>query len=132
MSNGNLKDEYLDASNNVRHFQTVRFAQLTIFIAISGGLLSILFRRTEPLPGYGGAFIKIAGLMITALYLVLQERTMLYWRHFVNRSAELEEQLGFKQYTTRPKPGIMTGTNAMRVFFVYLMVFWIVALIWFP
>lgn len=39
---GSPKDEYMDASSNVRHWSTLRFAQLTIYIALMGGLLNLL------------------------------------------------------------------------------------------
>jgi hypothetical protein len=44
----NPKDEYLDASNNARLFQTLRFAELTIFAALTAGLLNALFVRAVP------------------------------------------------------------------------------------
>jgi len=132
MSDGNLKDEYMDASSNVRHFQTIRFAQLTIFVALTGGILNILFGRSEPLPGHSGVVIKLGGFLISVLYMVLHERTMLYWRHFVHRCAELEEQLGYNQYRSRPPAGFLSGTNTMRMFYIVVTLFWLAALVVFP
>jgi hypothetical protein len=31
MAEGNPKDEYLDVSSNIRHWNTLRFAELTIY-----------------------------------------------------------------------------------------------------
>ena len=132
MSDENLKDEYLDTSNNVRHFQTIRFAQMTIFIAITGGILNILFGRTEPLSAYATIVIKLSGFLISVLYMILHERTMLYWRHFVKRSAQIEEKLGYKQYSSRPPAGFFSGTNTMRMFYIVITLFWLAALVVLP
>jgi hypothetical protein len=130
MAEGDPQAEYADVSSNVRHFQTIRFAQLTIFIALTGGLLNVLFGRAATLPLWGSIIIRIAGLLISLLYWVLQERTMLYWRHFIHRAAELEKLLGYKQYSTRPRAGLFTGTNAMRLFFLVITLFWVSSLLW--
>jgi hypothetical protein len=132
MTERDIKDEYLDASANARHFQTLRFAELTIFIVMTGGLLNALFVRTAPLPTHASAIIKLTGLLGTGLFLILEERTMLYWYNFVNRAAELEKELGFKQYSMRPRAGLASGKNAVRLFFVILLLFWLTALLLFP
>jgi hypothetical protein len=36
MPPGNPKDEYLDASSKQRQSQTIRFAQLTVYLALTG------------------------------------------------------------------------------------------------
>lgn len=132
MAEGNPKDEYLDVSSNIRHWNTLRFAELTIYIALTGGLLSAIIGKSPPLPQAVSAPAKVVGLLVTVLFLVLQERTMLYWYNFVRRAAELEEELGFQQYSTRPRAGLMTGRNAMRLFFLIMILFWAVSLFWFP
>lgn len=55
---------------------------------------------------------------------------MAYWNHFVRRAAELEEALGFKQYSTRPPSGIISSFKAMRVFFFILTLFWASSFFW--
>ena len=132
MDKSDLKDEYLDASENIRHWNTLRFAELTIYIALTGALLTAIIRESPPLPPPVGAAAKIAGLVVTILFFVLQERTMLYWYSFVRRAAELEKELGFQQYSTRPSAGIISGRNAMRVFFLTMVLLWVVSLFWFP
>ena len=132
MAAGNARDEYLDASNNVRHYGTLRFAELTIYIAITAGLLTVTYGRPAPQVVVVSAGVKVAGLLVTTLFWILQERTMLYWYHFTNRAVELERDLGFKQYSTRPPAGLLTGRNTLRAFFAVMAVFWIVAIILFP
>ncbi|SYZ71981.1 membrane hypothetical protein [Candidatus Zixiibacteriota bacterium] len=130
MENSDPKSEYKDASDNIRHFQTVRFAQLTIFIAINVGLITALYGKPTPPPLVTCIILKSAGIVVSVLYWILQERTMLYWYHFMHRAVQLEEELGFKQYSTRPPAGWITGSNAVRLIYFAIILFWLLGLIW--
>lgn len=131
MPTGDPKDEYLDASNNQRQFQTIRFAQLSVYLALMGFLLNLLFTGPGPDRMMVRVLLEASGLVMTLLFWVHQERTMEYWNHFVRRAAELEEELGFKQYSTRPPAGIISSFKAMRAFFVLFTLFWLASLVWF-
>jgi hypothetical protein len=130
MPKGDSKDEYLDASANQRQFMTMRFAQLTVFLAISGFLVNVLLSESILLPKYGGEVLKAGGLLVALLFWVHQERTMVYWNHFVERAAELEKELGFNQYRTRPPAGLISSFKAMRAFYVIIILFWISTFFW--
>jgi hypothetical protein len=130
---GRPLDEYLDASSNARQFNVLRFAELTIFITSTGALLAGTFSRAAgPRSPRSGLALKVAGLVVTGVFWVLQQRTILYWRHFVRRAAELEEILGFRQYSTRPPEGRMPGSRAVNLLFLLSAAFWVVAMIWIP
>ena len=96
MSAGNPKDEYLDASNNARQYQTIRFGQLTVYLAFMGFIANLLFGDSSTVTNVVRTMLQVGGLLMTLLFWVHQERTMVYWNHFVNRAAELEVELGFK------------------------------------
>lgn len=51
--------------------------------------------------------------------------------YFVERAAEFEELLGFRQYSTRPRAGLRSSFKAMRLFFIGLMLFWASSFIWY-
>jgi hypothetical protein len=127
---GNPKDEYLEASNNQRHFQTARFAQLTVYLAIMGVLLNLLFGGSATTSATTRIVLQASGLIVTLLFWIRQERTMAYWYHFVTRAAELEKELGFKQFCTRPPAGILSSFKAMRLLFIILALFWASSFSW--
>jgi hypothetical protein len=131
MDKTDLRDEYLDVSDNIPHWNTLRFAGLTIHIALTGALPNAIIGKSPPLPPLVSAPGKIAGLIVTIGFFVLQERTMLYWYSFLHR---VKRKLGFQQYSTRPPAGITTTTsrNAMRAFFLIMVLFWVISLFWFP
>jgi hypothetical protein len=130
MSSGNPKDEYLDASSNQRQFQTIRFAQLSVYLALTGFLLNLIFGESSSIAGTPRIMLQAGGLIVTLLFWIHQERTMTYWNHFVKRATELEKELGFKQYSTRPRAGILSSFKAMRLFFIILVLFWASSFIW--
>jgi hypothetical protein len=125
---GTPQDEYAHADENVRHYQTTRFSLLTVFIAISAGLLTVLSTTAGTAAANWTFMLKVAGVSTTVLFWILQERTMLYWYHFVRRASELEQSLGYQLYRTRPRAGITSGNNAIRLFFLLLAVFWVAAI----
>ncbi|HEX5589431.1 MAG TPA: hypothetical protein VFX65_03970 [Candidatus Limnocylindrales bacterium] len=125
---GRARDEYLDASSNARQFNVLRFAELTIFITATGALMAGTFSRAAaPTTPEATLALKLAGIVVTAVFWILQERTMLYWRHFVARAVELESELGYRQYATRPKEGFMGGHRAVRLLFLLTGIFWVAA-----
>ena len=127
------RDEYLDASSNARQFNVLRFAELTIFITATGALMAGTFSRAAaPTTPEASLALKIAGVVVTATFWTLQERTMLYWRHFVARAAELEAELGFRQYSTRPPEGWLGGHRVVRILFVLALAFWVTSIVWLP
>jgi hypothetical protein len=74
--------------------------------------------------------LKAGGLITTLLFWIHQERTMMYRNHFVRRAAELEQELSFKQYSTRPRAGLFLSFNARRLFFIILTLFWCSSFVW--
>jgi len=130
MSGRDLKDEYLDASENVRHWSNLRFAQLTVFMVITSALIAAVFQPGANSTSAIRVFTKVAGILTVIIFWITEERTMMFWRNFVKRATSLEKELGFQQYSTRPKGSIITTGNAIRLLFFALLGFWISAFFW--
>lgn len=130
MAAKDLKDEYLDASANARQFLTLRFAELTIFVTVTGALVAVTFSRVASSPELPVTIaLKVLGVSVAVVFWILEGRTMLYWRDFVDRAAELEAELGFRQYSTRPKEGWLTSHQAIRALLALAAALWLVALV---
>ena len=71
MSKEYAKVEYIDVSTNLRHWNTLRFAELTIFIAITGAMMNIAFGKSTPLTMEFNLLIKIAGFIVSLLFWIL-------------------------------------------------------------
>lgn len=130
MSNCDYKDEYKDLSNNMRHYANMRFAQLTILIAITAGISTLIFNSDSILNENIKSLFKIVGIIVALLFLIMEERAADYWHHFRNRAVKLEKKLGYNQYSNRPTNFLFTATNASRGLHITIIVLWVVTLIW--
>lgn len=127
---GDPKDEYMDVGQNMRQFGNIRFAQMTLFGGLTAGILAGLFRSGSALSDTARISLKIGGVAITFVFWVMDQRAMVYWNHFRQRAIELERILGFQQYTKAPARRSLSATNAIRILYLLIFVFWMVALIW--
>lgn len=115
-------EEYKILNENMRWFSNVRFAQLTLLIAISVGLFTIVFTSKPPLSHIAAIILKAAGILTILAFWMLEELAADYWRHFRRRAEELEKELGYKQYSTVRHHRI-NSTNMFRVLFVALLMY---------
>lgn len=114
MANENHADEYKDLSDNMRHYGNMRFAQLTLYFALTAGLMSIVFTTDPPLDMGIKLVLMLVGAIAAAAFGIMEERTADNWHHFRRRATELEKSLGYQQYTDRPQYKYLTATNAAR------------------
>ena len=112
--NGDLIEEYKDLSNNMRHYANMRFAQLTLYFALTAGLVTVLFTVSPPLSDNLRLVLKIVGVLASAAFGVMEERAADYWHRFCHRVVDIEKLLGYKQYTDRPTAKVFSATNAAR------------------
>ena len=123
-------EEYKDASANMRHYSNLRFAQLTIFVAVTGGLIAILIKDKGIGEAPAKLMIKVMGIFMVFVFWIMEERIIRYWETHRRRAEELEDQLRYLQYKTRPKGKLIRGRTAARLLFGGIIIFWTVALIW--
>lgn len=128
MSPSEPKDEYLDVSENMRHYGNMRFAQLTLFAGITAGLLSIMVAGSPP-SGSLKVTIPLGGLVVTFAFWIIEERAALFFHSYRRRSVELEQLLGYRQHTNRPEGKLVTAANAVRLLFLGTAVFWLAQLL---
>lgn len=114
------KAEYLDASQNMRQFGNIRFAQLTLFVGVTAGMLTALSRPGLVSSGAARIVLKLAGGLSALVFWMMDERAMQYWHHCRRRAVELEKSLGYRQYTDAPAGRLVSATNALRLLFLCL------------
>ncbi|MFZ5902097.1 MAG: hypothetical protein ACOYZ8_00910 [Chloroflexota bacterium] len=126
-SQADLSQEYVDASQNYRHYSNLRFAIFTIYFAVIAGIIVIAFNNDNRFTPYAIQSAKIGGLLITLVFWNYQERASMMTTHFAKVAKELEHSLGYNQYSTRPKTyfPILEAKYITRILFTSLTVFWI-------
>ncbi len=122
------KDEYLDTSNNQRHWGSMRFHALTVFFAAMGGLL-LVFQTNSALSIPMSITLRSVGFLIVALFWLMDERIFKYWKACFDRCIELEKHLNFRQYTNAPSRGLVNSRLATRLLFILFLIFWFINLL---
>jgi hypothetical protein len=123
-----LQHEYAELGAAMRHYSALRFAILTVFFALVGGLISISFS-----PSNTNQFVmistRIGGLVETLAFWVFEYRLEIYMRHFEHRAKELEKALGYNIYTGRKQGGFrfISTPLAIRGLYLAVIIFWVVS-----
>ena len=125
-----LHKEYSDLTANMRHYANMRFAQLTIFIAITAALLKFLFDSNSPLQFTIREVLTWGGFLISLVFWAMEISSTYMWRHFARRAVVLEVKLGYRQYSTLPTAPKFTfiglATWAVEFLFLVVSIFWLV------
>ena len=125
----NLRTEYLDVSNNLRHYGNLQFAQLTLYIAISAGALAQLYGQ-HSVTGVARVLLCVAGAAAGMAFLLCSRRVSEYWNARVRRAKEIEWSLGFAQYWRPvPKKFVSNRLAVAGVYWTIIVVF--LASLWF-
>jgi hypothetical protein len=124
MPQGNPIDEYRSAGENIRWYSNIRFAQLTLFVALTALILNRLFPADSSFPPPYELGLKLIGAVSAIVFGYMELRADEYWTHFMRRAEILEQELGFCQYTTRPIRRVRT-THLLRAFFLGVFAFWV-------
>jgi len=120
--------EYTQLCENMRHYGNQRYAALTFFLTSNALLLSkFYFNNTNQI------LISVAGFILTSVFWILEERAADFYHHFKRCAIEIENKFGLKQFSSpvrKPKLGVLTATNAVRLLYGALFVHWIIWIIW--
>lgn len=126
-----LLEEYKDLSNNMRHYSNVQFAQLTVLITVTAGLIALLFIHNPYLTPFAKDTIRYSGILITIFFWMIIFSSTYLWGKFICHAAELENILSFKQYSQlidAPKFRIRPGSCGLHLICFFLLVFWIMTI----
>ena len=121
-----MKLEYSEINQNMRHYSSLRFTIFTVYFAVLTGVILIAFGNSSLLPD-APQLARFFGLFLTLFFGYYHERASLVYQHFSDRGTELEEIFGYKQITTMPHPKIrlLRFRYVTRFFFLFLTIFWL-------
>ena len=99
----NLRLEYSEVNNNRRHYSNLRFAGLSVFFAVLGGIASVAFGIVDVKRAPFNITIaaRIAGLIFTWVFFSFEILCDLNVRYFGRVARILEYQLGYCQFRGR-------------------------------
>lgn len=122
-----LLEEWKEIRETLRYFGNKRFAQLTVFIAASGFMLDAFLGRTDATTRLA---LSVVGVILAALFLVMELSSVAYWNRFADRGKEIERATGSLELMTsyRPQERILSATNATYALYGGVILLWLLAL----
>jgi len=123
-----LKHEYSEVNNNLRHYSALRFAILSVYFAVIGGISSVAFGLVEVKTANAidiAWWAKIGGLLVTLVFASFEFLCDHNLRHLKNVAKELEKPLRYTQFTTRRSFFSFRAIYFTTVLYVALLAFWI-------
>ncbi|MBI5758317.1 MAG: hypothetical protein HZA46_07355 [Planctomycetales bacterium] len=124
----NQFNEYSVAADNVRHQDTIIFANMTVFATITGGLIAFIFNSNPVITGWLRIVAETAGGLTGLAFWINAEIYFYRFHHFLKRLADLDPELGFRQYCTIreiARPKFRPGMWAWRILFFAVTLFWV-------
>ena len=128
----NLRVEYSEANNNRRHYSSLRFAVLTVFFAVLGGVAYVAFGFVEiksPSSLNIVRWARIAGFLFSVVFFWIEILCELNLRHFGRVAKALEESLGLRQFTSRKFRHVPKTPYATWGMYVLIILFWVYSIL---
>lgn len=132
MNNNRDKEEYTELMQYMRFYGNVRFATLTVFAALTGGILTFVFKGDPKLAPLLQFALKIIGILVTLTFWVAELSAVFLWRRFAARAVYLEKPLSYQIFSTMPSaPRFLLMPTTCSVNFLYfsVFVFWVLSII---
>jgi hypothetical protein len=130
----NPEEEYKEVSANLRHYHNMQFAEMTVLVAITAGLITLLCKSDPPISLNLQHLICIGGIVVAILFWMMEESAIYMWTHFAKRAAQIEDKIGYKQYRNLPgAPNfrylftLRPGSLGVRLMCIAFLAFWIFA-----
>jgi hypothetical protein len=118
-----LLEEWKDIRETLRYFGNKRFAQLTVFIAVSGFMFDSFLKR----PGLNRSWlVPGVGMVFGVLFIVMETSSVRYWRKFAERGKTIEQDIGHLELMSRFRPAnrLFTSTNATYMVYLGVVLLW--------
>ena len=129
--NSNEKiEEFKQACELFRHYSNMRFAIITVYIAITTAILSVIFGNNPP-PDTTQYLLNIGGLLFTIIFLWFQEVAIKHLAAIATYGETIETSVNFKLFANRGKPKhkIFYMAIATRILYSIFAIFWIFRII---
>jgi hypothetical protein len=88
MTSGNPYDEYTEVGANMRTYVNLRFAQLTVFLALNAGLFTAYFSEHAAAYPLSTPLLAIVGMMAAVVFAVMESRSTAYYHALKDRAIE--------------------------------------------
>ncbi|HVR39122.1 MAG TPA: hypothetical protein VMU84_08495 [Thermoanaerobaculia bacterium] len=126
-----LLKEYQELCSNMRHYGNARLTRLVMFLALTGGLLSILVDPAKAPRGDAAVLLRLAGAILAILFWMVDMDVVFNYRCFRDRALEIEKILLLRQYSSRKERKqawvhyVVTETNSTYLLYGFATALWL-------
>lgn len=122
---------YEAAVANLRHYSTLRFAMLTVFLAVTGAAGSVgLPKELVTIPTFIQTAAFVLCFIITVVFFYLELLLNAYIHQYIDAAQELEQKLGIQVVNIPRAHPWMKASYAMRVIYITLALTWCMLAVW--
>ncbi|MBU0908549.1 MAG: hypothetical protein KKA54_13470 [Proteobacteria bacterium] len=117
--------EFEEISNNVRHWERMRWVSMTVFMAIMAVSFNAYFSSGTQIGQFNSYLLRITGIAMVAVFWVQDERIVAYWKSTRERAKEVEKELGIKVFSITPHRGLFSSGTAVRILYSIFLILWV-------
>ena len=118
---------YAQAGESMRHYAALRFAMLTVLVAVATALAGLL--TVAPIASqYARAWIALMAMGVTGALFLTQERAIDHWKSSHESAVALETQWGRRMFSNWGDAPLFSATNAVRLLHVLVGLLWLIVL----
>ena len=122
-------EEYKIICEMMRSYALLRFYQMALLLGTSGGIVTGLGTESVRRSATLVLMLKLAGLLISLVFTVMDYRASAYWHRLRARANELAPELGFDGFGVGSPWSPLTTTGASLVMHLFFVGIWIFALV---
>lgn len=100
-------EEWKAISSALQTFGAKRFAQLTVFIAATAGLVTVLTSERSANLGNIAGVLRIGGVFLAVMFGIMEYSTKEYWKAYEERARKIEGEI-------LPELKLMREVNTMK------------------
>jgi hypothetical protein len=125
-------EEFKIICEMMRSYAMLRFYQMALLLGTSGGIVTGIASENVRRSMHLVLVLKLAGLLISTVFLIMDYRASSYWHNLRRRANELAVELGFEGFPVRSIWNPLTTTGASLLMHAFFVLVWLYGLLFAP
>ena len=121
-------EEFKNICEMMRSYAMLRFYQMALLLGTSGGIVTAFASQSVRSVPALLLVLKCVGILLSAVFLVMDWRASSYWHRLRARANELAPELGFQPFPVGSPWSPLTTTGASLLLHIFFVVVWTISL----
>ena len=121
-------EEFKIICEMMRSYAMLRFYQMALLLGTSGGIVTAFASQSVRSVPALLLVLKCVGILLSAVFLVMDWRASSYWHRLRARANELAPELGFQPFPVGSPWSPLTTTGASLLLHIFFVVVWTISL----